>query len=103
MNILRNRFKWCICLVYLDEVIFSNNLDDNLQHVTDVITVLRYGGIPLNLKKCEFFTSKVIFLGHVIRSRRLIMQEARVKSLVVAKDPRIQPGHRSFLGHVNVY
>ena len=39
------------CLVYLDDVIiFSKNVDEHIQHVDEVLTILRNAGISLKLR-----------------------------------------------------
>ena len=104
VDILLARFKWRTCLVYLDDIIvFSNNLDDHLSHVREIMRVLQDAGITLKLKKCEFFTDSVKYLGHVIRPGQLSVDEVRVKSLKEAKHPTTQTELPSFLGLCNVY
>ncbi|CAN8072599.1 unnamed protein product, partial [Agarophyton chilense] len=104
IHILLAPFKWRTCLVYLDDIIvFSNNLDDHLEHVRDVMKILRDAGITLKLKKSEFFTDSVKYLGHIIRPGQLSINEVRVKSLKEAKHPKTQTELRSFLGLCNVY
>ncbi|CAN8076686.1 unnamed protein product [Agarophyton chilense] len=104
IDILLDRFKWRICLVYLDDIIvFSDNMDKHLTHVRDIMTTLRDAGVTLKLKKCDFFTDKVKYLGHVIRLGLVTIEETCVKSLKEAKEPRTQTELRSFLGLANVY
>lgn len=45
-----------------DIIVFSNNLDDHLGHVRDVILVRHDARITLKLKKCEFITDSVSYL-----------------------------------------
>lgn len=60
---------WRICLIYLDKItVFSDNLDDHLIHVREVMTVLQDADIQLKLRNCDFFTDTVKYLGHVICS-----------------------------------
>ncbi|CAN8069905.1 unnamed protein product [Agarophyton chilense] len=104
IDILLARFKWRTCLVYLDDIIvFLDNLDKHLTHVRDIMTTLRDAGVSLKLKKSDFFTNTVKYLGHVIRPGRVAIEETRVKSLKEAKEPRTQTELRSFLGLANVY
>ena len=90
LDILLSRYKWRTCLVYLDDVIiFSNNLDDHLSHLEQVLTALSQAGISIKLTKCEFFTREVKYLGHFIRPGTLVEQWQTI-ALRKAKHPKTQ-------------
>ncbi len=53
--------------MYLDDVIiFSCTFDEHLRHVRDILQILKGAGLSLKLRKCNFFSDKVDYLGHVI-------------------------------------
>ena len=55
-----------IVLVYFDDIlIYSSSEVEHLQHLRDVFTVLQVNELYTNLKKCNFMTSSLIFLGFV--------------------------------------
>lgn len=102
--ILLNRFKWQTCVIYLDDInVFSDNLDDCLTHLRDVMTIFQDGSLTLELRKCDFFTDTFTYLGHIIRTGRLTIEQARVKSLAKANAPPTQAKLYSFSGLVNIY
>lgn len=78
-------------------------MDDHLEHATEVTRVLTDAVMILELKKCGFRTDIVKYLGHIFRPEQLSIDEVRVKSLKVAKDPRTQAGLRSFVCLCNTY
>ncbi len=42
-------------MVYLDDIIiFSQTMDEHLQHMRKVLKALRQAGLKLKLEKCEF-------------------------------------------------
>ena len=51
-------------LVYLDDIlIFSNTLQEHIQHIRRTLERLREAKIYARLHKCEFFRTKVEYLG----------------------------------------
>ena len=104
LDIILAGYRWQTCLVYLDDVIvFSRNEEDHIRHVREVLTALRDAGVTLKLRKCEFFTTSVKYLGHIIRPGRLEIDLARTAALKQAHHPKDQSELRSFLGCCNVY
>ncbi len=77
VDIILSGYKWDTCLVYLDDVIvFSRTLGDHIEHVDAVLTALRGAGVSLKLRKCQFFTDRIRYLGHIIRPGTLEVEEA---------------------------
>lgn len=68
-----------------------------------ILTTLKAGGLPLKLKKCNFFSPTVDYLGHVNRHGRLEVAQKNTKALKKAQYPQTQTQLRSFLGMCNVY
>lgn len=66
------KVKWQFVLLYFhDIVIFLQKLNEHIGHFRQVLRLLYNADVKLNLKKWEFFTSRIDYLRHVIRSRRL--------------------------------
>lgn len=90
--------------MYLDDVIiFSNTFDEHVGHVREVLSVLQEAGLSLKLNKCTFFSSKVDYLGHVIRPGKLAVEEKNTDAVKKFLFPASQTEMRSFLGMCNVY
>ena len=54
-------------LAYLNDVIvFSNTLEEHLQHLEEVFQRLGAARLKLKLSKCEFFMKQLQFLGHTV-------------------------------------
>lgn len=82
---------------------FSNKLDDHLRLVSDVMTALHDAETTLKLNNCKCFPDTVNHLGHAIRAGRLMIEHARLHSLIKAKECRTKVKLCSFFGLVNVY
>jgi hypothetical protein len=64
MNHVLRAFVGRFVVVYFDDIfIYSKNLDDHVVHVKSVLDVLRKERLFANLKKCTFYTDKLVFLG----------------------------------------
>ena len=90
--------------MYLDDVIIhSRDVEEHIQHVDAILSTLQKAGVSLKLKKCSFFTKEVRYLGHIIRSGSLSVDETSTASLREAVRPETQSEVRSFMGMCNVY
>ena len=57
--------KWCI--IYLDDIIvFSKTSEEHIERLRGVFEKLSAAGLRLQLSKCEFFKSKITYLGHIV-------------------------------------
>ena len=56
-------------VVYFDDIlIYSKHRKQHLDHLTRVCTTFRNESLYGNLKKCSFFTDKVVFLSFIVSS-----------------------------------
>ena len=90
--------------IYLDDIlIFSKTRAEHLDHVREVLEVLRSNELYVKLSKCEFEQPEVKFLGHII-SREGIKPDP--KTVTVVQDwpkPTSITEIRSFLGLANYF
>ena len=60
--------NWCI--IYLDDIIvFSKTPKKHIERLKGVFTKLVVAGLKMKPKKCEFFKSKIAYLGHIDSSK----------------------------------
>ena len=70
--------NWCI--IYLDDIIvFSNSPEDHLHRLRGVFNKLEKAGLKLKPKKCEFFKTKITYLGHIVSAKRIETDPKKVK------------------------
>ncbi|XP_055835181.1 uncharacterized mitochondrial protein AtMg00860-like [Solanum dulcamara] len=106
---LRNQLKELLesdqfVVVYLDDiVIYSNTLDEHVEHLKKVFQVLRENELFIKREKCEFTQHKLHFLGYVISQGELRMDEAKVRAIKEWEVPTTVTELRSFLGLANYY
>jgi len=104
IDMILSGVKWQNVLVHLEDlIIFSADAESHLSHLDTVLTLLRKHGITLKAQKCHLFSNEVEYLGHVVRPRRLSVNEKNLKAIRKAVFPKTQTLLRIFVGMFNVY
>ncbi|CAL8989416.1 unnamed protein product [Prunus brigantina] len=104
MNKVFHPFLDKFVVVYIDDiVVYSNSLEEHLEHLQRVFKVLRENELYVKKEKCSFAQNEVEFLGHKIRGGQLLMEEGKVRAIQEWEPPTKVPELRSFLGLVNYY
>ncbi|KAL0539326.1 hypothetical protein IC582_023531 [Cucumis melo] len=104
MNKLFQPFLDRFVVVYLDDiVVYSQTLEEHVQHLRQVFQVFRDNELYIKLEKCSFAKQEVEFLGHWIKEGKLMMDNAKVRAILEWKAPTKVPELQSFLGFVNYY
>ena len=104
MNKIFHPFLDKFVVVYLDDiVIYSNTLEEHVDHLRQVFRLLRQNELYVKKEKCSFALGEVGFLGHRIKDGRLMMDESKIKAIQEWDPPTKVPQLRSFLGLVNYY
>ena len=92
-------------IVYLDDILIYTK-DDGDGHVAAVQWVLEQLKkflLYANLKKCRFYQDKVRFLGHVISSKNIYMEDKRIEAVKQWPEPQLVQDIQVFLGFANFY
>ncbi|KAI1004965.1 hypothetical protein K3495_g3255 [Podosphaera aphanis] len=102
------------CTAYLDDVlIYSNSREEHRKHVNLALNKLRDAGLQLDIKKCQFESEEIKYLGLIISRRGIEMDSVKIylvlrhklganltsrikKAIVVARDFEQQAGIEYF-------
>ena len=69
-------------VVFLDDIlVYSKTLQDHVQHLQTVLTVLRQNQLYGKMSKCSFCQSHVQFLGFIISGQGVQVDPAKVKAV----------------------
>jgi hypothetical protein len=89
-----------ICHVYLDDIIWSDNLEEHIKNLQIVLETLRSASLFTNPKKCQLFQLEVDFLGHHISVRGIEASSDKVEKILKWPRPQNAKEVRGLLGLV---
>lgn len=91
-------------VVFLDDIlIFSKTFEDHLTHNRAALDLLRLHKLHVKRSKCEFGTSSITFVGHVVSRQGIQVDPAKTKAPVNWPIPKNVQQLRMFIGFVNYY
>ncbi|GFV88801.1 retrovirus-related Pol polyprotein from transposon 17.6 [Trichonephila clavipes] len=92
------------CFVYLDDILcYSENAEEHRSHLRTIFQRLSSYGLKLNISKCVFGVTELIFLGHLITPDGIKPLPDKVQAVLDYKQPEIVGSLRKFLGLLNFY
>jgi hypothetical protein len=92
------------CFGFLDDIIcYSENEEKHYIHLEEVFKRLRFYGLKLKAKKCNFFKENLIYLGHEISKAGVKPDQRLVDSVQKFPIPRTNKQIKSFLGMSGYY
>jgi hypothetical protein len=91
-------------VVFIDDIlIFSKTEEEHEKHLRIVLEKLRSNQLYAKFSKCEFWLTKVAFLGHVISAGGVSVDPSKVKDVLNSMPPTNVSKIRSFLGLAGYY
>ena len=99
MNEVLKEFIGKFFIVYLDDIlIFSQTREEHLRHLKYVVERLQQEKLLINMKKCSFMKSELVYLGFVISRDGLKMDPEKIEAIVNWSSPKNIFEVRSFHG-----
>ena len=106
-NMMNEIFRDMIDLgvvIYLDDIlIYSENKQDNVLLVKQVLERLHENQLAIAPNKCEWHRSRVNFLRYIISPEGMEMEQEKIRTVVEWEAPDSVKGVQSFLGFANFY
>ncbi|GJS29960.1 putative reverse transcriptase domain-containing protein [Tanacetum coccineum] len=91
-------------IVFIDDIlIYSKDEKEHEEHLKAILELLKKEQLYAKFSKCEFWIPKVQFLGHVIDSRGIHVDPAKIESIKDWASPRSPTEIRQFLGLAGYY
>ncbi|GKE24530.1 putative reverse transcriptase domain-containing protein [Tanacetum coccineum] len=91
-------------IVFIDDIlIYSKSEEEHTEHLKLILELLKKEELYAKFPKCEFWLSKVQFLGHVIDSEGIHVDPAKIDSIKDWALPKTPTEIRQFLGLAGYY
>ena len=91
-------------IVFIDDIlIYSRSQVDHESHLREVLEMLRKEKLYAKFSKCEFWLREVKFLGHVVNSKGIMVDPAKIDAIMSWGCPKSPSEIRSFLGLAGYY
>nr|GEZ14818.1 reverse transcriptase domain-containing protein [Tanacetum cinerariifolium] len=89
-------------IVFIDDIlIYSKSKKEHEGHLKLILRLLKKEGLFAKFSKCEFWLSKVQFLGHMIDSEGVHVDPAMIESIKDGESPKTPTEIHQFLGSEN--
>ena len=90
--------------VYMDDItVYGGDFKECLTHLEAILQRCIEKKLVLNWEKCHFMVNQGIVLGHVISSRRIEVDKAKIDVISKLPHPTNVKTIRQFLGHAGFY
>ena len=91
-------------LLYLDDIcIFAPTIDKMLDHIELVFDRLKQFNLKIKPKKCQFFDTSILFLGHILLAKGISANPEKVEKVRTWPVPKNIKEVQSFLGLASYY
>nr|GEV91918.1 putative reverse transcriptase domain-containing protein [Tanacetum cinerariifolium] len=91
-------------IVFIDDIlIYSKNEKEHKEHLKTILELLKKEKLYAKFSKCEFWIPNVQFIGHVINSRGIYVDPAKIESIKDWASPKTPTEIRQFLGLAGYY
>ncbi|GJW60421.1 putative reverse transcriptase domain-containing protein [Tanacetum coccineum] len=91
-------------IVFIDDIlIYSKDKKEHEEHLKAILELLKKEKLYAKFSKCEFWISKVQFLGHVIDSRGIYVDPAKIESIKDWASPKTPTEIRQLIGLAGYY
>ena len=90
-----------VLLIYLDDIVFSNDFDTHCERLELVFIRLRQHGLKLEPSKCHLLREEVKFLGHIISAQGIQVDREKVRALETWPAPKSVREVRQVLGFMS--
>nr|GFC72535.1 retrotransposon protein, putative, Ty3-gypsy subclass [Tanacetum cinerariifolium] len=100
---MKNRYPLPRIDDLFDQLQGSSNKKEHEEHLTLILELLKKEELHAKFSKCEFLILKVQFLRHVIDSKGIYVDPAKIESIKDWASPKTPTKIRQFLGLAGYY
>nr|KYP32254.1 Retrovirus-related Pol polyprotein from transposon 17.6 [Cajanus cajan] len=99
LSIFSDLLENCIEVFMDDFTIYGSSFDACLDSLDKVLNRCIETNLVLNFEKCDFMVEQAIVLGHIISSRGIEVDPAKISVIAQLPYPSCMREEQSFLGH----
>ena len=90
--------------VYMDDItVYGGDFEECLTNLEAILQRCIEKNLVLNWEKCHFMVNQGIVLGHIISSRGIEVDKAKIELISKLPSPTNVKTVRQFLGHAGFY
>nr|GEV18913.1 putative reverse transcriptase domain-containing protein [Tanacetum cinerariifolium] len=91
-------------IIFIDDILtYSKDKEEHEEHLKLILKLLKKEELYAKFSKCEFWISQVQFLGHVINSKGIHVDPAKIELIKDWVFPKSLTEIRQFLGLIGYY
>ena len=91
------------CIGNFVVVYFDLNSMKHLEHLRQLFSILREQRLFANLKKCDFYADRIIFIGYMVTKDKIEMDRSKIEAITNWPTPSSIHDVRSFHGLVSFF
>ncbi|KAL8124244.1 hypothetical protein AgCh_012039 [Apium graveolens] len=104
MNRVFKKYLDICVIVFIDDIlIYSKTEQEHAEHLWIVLEIFINEKLYAKFSKCEFWLREVQFLGHVVSSKGVLVDPAKIEALSNWERPTTPIEVRSFMGLAGYY
>ncbi|RDX74484.1 Retrovirus-related Pol polyprotein from transposon opus, partial [Mucuna pruriens] len=103
ISIFSDLLEQCVEVFMDDFTIYAESFDACLENLSRVLTRCIQTNMVLNFENFHLMVTEGIMLGHLVSSREIEVNKAKVDIITSLPNPASMRGVRSFLGHAGFY
>jgi hypothetical protein len=102
-DIFRPYLRKFVLIFFYDILIYSSSMEDHLEHLRLVFTILREHSLFVKKSKCSFARAEVEYLGHIVSRDGMAADPSKIQAMVNWPMPKTIKALRGFLGLTGYY
>ncbi|RDY12106.1 Retrovirus-related Pol polyprotein, partial [Mucuna pruriens] len=103
IGIFSNLLEECMEVFMDNFIVYAESFEAYLDNLSKVLLRCIHNNLVLNFEKCHFMVTKGIILGHLVSTRGIEVDKAKIDVISSLSNPAFVWEVPSFLGHADFY